>query len=254
MLSLEFLRGLFQDHKGLGYMRDVPDSRDLKVTARFGSTSGLPTSASAAHPSVQPRDQGMTNSCVGYSTSTALRLALLNDGKKVPNLSAFFAYYNSRRQTEDHSWLTDSGTYIRDAIKATRRFGICAADLWPHDYASVNKQPSWNAYRMAHDFRGVRNYYRVSNPDEVRLAIANGRPVVGGWAVNSAFTQMNGSDVIDAIDVGFIGNHAMVLEAYDDEGRFTLHNSWGRSWRNRGRALVTEGFVERMMDGWAIDT
>ena len=247
----DFLSLFNNKSKKFGYLFDDYDYRDYSYSEAFG-TLPIPREASVAVNGIEPRDQGQTNSCVGYSCSTALRLALHQDGVGVPALSAFFTYFNARKLSD--APVTDSGTYIRDAIKATQKFGICASKYWKHNEWKVNSQPDWNAYRMAHDFRGIRRYYRVNSADEVRQAIAAGRPVIGGWSVNYEFCQSEGPSSIDVIEDNYIGNHAMLIEGYDEDSNFTIHNSWGQSWRNGGRVKVTEAFIERMVDGWAIDT
>jgi hypothetical protein len=248
---VKFIWDFFKKERKLGYLFDPPDHRDLLFTENF-QASPTPESATTRVVGIEPRDQGGTNSCVGYACSTALRIALSKDGFTKPDLSAFFTYYNARRMSG--SVVVDTGTYIRDAIKATQKFGICSENVWEPNPWKVNRQPSWRAYRHGYDYKGIRGYYRVTSPEEVRSAIAKGKPVIGGWAIDSGFCESSGPSVVDVIQQNFIGNHAMLIESYGADGNFTLHNSWGTSWRNHGRVKVTENFIGRMVDGWAIDT
>lgn len=235
-----------------GWIPDVPDDRDILYTSMFRSAS-LPDSASVAHPDVAARDQWGTASCVGQALSQSIRLARYQDRVVVPPLSALFIYYNARK--EDGNQLFDEGTTLRSAIRAVRKLGVCADAYWPCEESRVAVRPAWQAYRMAHDLGGIRGYYRVDNiADSVRHAIAAGKPVMGGWYVDEEFTSSLGPSLIDRPSGRLVGGHAMVLDGYNEDGTFNLLNSWGIDWRQEGRARVTEAFVEKALDLWAIDT
>jgi hypothetical protein len=235
----------------LGYKEDPPDGRDLLIDA-LGLPSILPSKVSLADPRVPVRSQGPFQSCVGYAITTALDLAYLKDKRNVVDLSAEFVYYNARRGYTTYP--TDVGTYIREGMRSVVKLGCPPARLWTAD-AGINRQPSWNAYRYAYQGKGLRGYYRILRGDTeaVRKALAAGRPIVGGWKVDQAFLNGAGPTTVGEIRNDFIGGHAMVIDGYDRD-KFRLHNSWGTSWREGGKVWVTEGFVARGYDLWAVDT
>ena len=247
----------------LGYIKDHADSRD-RLLGMLSLSKDLPVRASVASKHVKPRNQGASQSCVGFSVSTAMRLAMIQDGRDPGDLSPWFPYYNGRRRyTPRGSRVTDVGTFIREVMRSVIRVGIPAADLWSPPAGGsarqftkfVNSQPDWMAYTYADQGRGARGYYRIprGRPDEVRQALANGKPVVGGWRVDREFLNPLGEEYIDDVGPDIVGGHAMVIEGYEYD-RFTLHNSWGRGYRRGGRVDVGEKFIAKGYDLWALDT
>lgn len=241
--------------RGLGCRPDPEDARDRELGQLLGvlASSPPPASASVAHPLVVPRDQGPTQSCTGQAVAQAVRLAYLAQGVECPDLSALAPYWWGRSEWGGER--VDDGSHLRTTIRAVQRFGCPSEEAWPFAAARVQRSPGWAATRDAYDRRGVRGYYRIvsGDVDGVRRAIAAGLPVVGGWRVDRPFTRSEGPLVIDAPQESTIGGHAVVLEDYEPDGTFGLLNSWGTSWRNGGRARVTETFVSLGQDLWAID-
>ncbi len=244
--------GALTGKRGLGYKRDKVDSRDLMLSA-LQLPEVVPTSASVLQKTIAIKNQGSTGSCVGQSVSNAIRLAyLVGNDEQCANLSALFVYYNSRK--EETTLISDTGTYIRDAIKSVQKFGVCPESKWAFSTLRVNRMPDWNAYRTAHDRRGLRGYYRIASGDldGVRRAIAHNRPVVAGWDVNQSFMDYSGVGSIGAQSAPYLGGHAMIIAAYTPSD-WTIVNSWGLKWGNLGTASVTDGFIRQAMDLWAID-
>lgn len=239
---------------GLGCLPDPEDSRDRPLGVLLGALadSPPPASASVRSPLVGPKNQAGTNSCTGMGASQGLREAFLFRGVECPELSALFPYFLGRAEFGGER--SDAGSYCRTTLKAVMRFGCAAESVWPFGAGKVNRQPSWGAFRSGHDLKGMRGYYRITggDVDGVRRAIADGRPVVGGWEVDRAFTETSGPLVIGGALGPVIGSHAVVIDGYGGDGTFDLLNSWGSSWRNNGRAFVTEEFIARGRDLWAI--
>jgi hypothetical protein len=252
MFGLNLSRFVLGQRRRLnGAHRDKPDSRDKLI--RLATLDDAIPSAATVDRGQPPEDQDGTGSCVGQSVTSAIWLAYMANGIDCPDLSALFAYYNGRRYHQ--TTVTDNGTGIRYVIKGSVRFGATTEDAWPFKPAAVNRKPGWNAYRLGHDRRGVRGYYRIPRGDlnAVRRAIANKLPVVAWWVVDKAFTSRTGPSVIGPCDESKrAGNHCMVIPSYYEKGEFGLLNSWG-AWRHNGRQRVTAEFVARGRDLWAID-
>jgi len=222
------------------------------MLSALGLATTPPPSADLRQPQVTPKDQLYTSSCTGQAWSQALRLAYLHAGIRCPDLSALFPYYGGRAEHDEER--TDAGSYLRTVAKAVMRFGCADEAAWPFRAGDVNKTPPWKAWRNANDRRGLRGYFRITPGDvgDVRSAIASGHPVVGGWAINDAFTKWNGTGVIQAQRGPFVGAHAMAIVAYAADGTFTLMNSWGTDWGRAGYAVVTDSFIANGSDLWAV--
>ncbi len=238
-----------------GYRKDPADARDRTFRALLGPIADEPPppSASVENMNVFPKDQGGTGSCVGQAWSQALRLAYLSAGIDCPELSALFQYFSNRAEWNGQH--ADEGSYLRSGAAAAMKFGCATEQAWPFFEAKVNVEPGWTAFKSAHDRRGVRSYHRVeASPDEVRRAIASGRPVVGGWQVDDAFMDYSGVGLIKRADPDrVLGGHALPITAYESDGTFRVLNSWGFSWGKSGYGICDEGFIRSGTDLWVVD-
>lgn len=231
--------------RGTGWLPDEPDARDDLAPL---SWMKAPESATLVHPAVTPRDQGRTSACVGFALAQAYELAAAHQGVLTGDLSPLFTYTLARLQDGTHG---DTGTRIRSAIKALGRHGIASERAWPMARRRLNKTPSFRAYRDAFDRRGLRRYYRVYGADQVRAALAQGFPVVGGWFVGREFLDYRGDGQVTHDPDGRNG-HALCVVGYAASG-FSLLNSWGTGWGSRGYARVTEDFIRHGRDLWALN-
>ncbi len=238
--------------RGVGWLKEEPDSRDMRIGALTLDPT-IPAAASLRHPAITVRDQDGTQSCVGHAWAQAIELAYAWHNTLTGDLSPLALYFWARASHGAAG--EDAGTYLRAAAKAVMRFGVPSERTWPFRASRVNVSPAWQAYRDAYDRRGLRGYYRVdaTDLDGIRKAIANGKPVVGGWRVDRAFTQFRGTGTIDMITGEIIGGHALCLMGYNADGTFEIINSWGTSFGNQGYAHVTEDFVSQGHDLWVLD-
>lgn len=245
----------FAPRRRLGCLPDPVDPRDFTLEALELSSARLPASASVAHPAVGIRDQGTTNSCVGFALTTAMRLALLRQGKAAPELSPYFVYFNARKHHQKAT-VVDTGTSLRAALLGAMRLGFCPEHVWPTLPGRINRGPEWAAFRAAHDFRGLRGYYRIDPGDfrGVRTALAAGFPVVAGFPVGQAFLDLRTRGPVTAFHAqNSVGGHALVIESYSGS-TFGSPGSWGIDHGQGGRLELTEGFMALAVDQWAIDT
>lgn len=194
------------------------------------------------------------NSCTGRVVH-ALRIGCVNHGRPGVELSGLHNYWLSR-----HLWGgtdRDRGSYIRDAIKALKRYGAAPAAAWPETALNVQRRPSMGAQRAAHKFTAFQGYYRVdpTRPEQLKSVLASGHALFGGWFVNEEFLDKSGPPVIDKLVPSLSLGHAMVIDGYAADGMFHMVNSW-RGWRGTqyaaSGAWLTEEFVAQGRDMWAI--
>jgi C1A family cysteine protease len=250
----DFFQNYVADRRRFGYKPDPVDLRDLSADGLGMRTSSLPGNYSLIHPAITPRSQSSTSSCVGFAWAQGLELAYARRGVMTGDLSPLFVYWLAR--ATHGATGRDDGTYLRAAAKAIRRFGCCRDAAHPFAVSRVNESPRWRAMRDGYDLRGLRGYYRVGGTDfrTIGAAIASGRPVVGGWAVDRTFQRFSGGSIVGPIDPkDSIGKHAMVIVGYDAHS-FTLLNSWGTGWGERGYARVSPAFIAQGIDLWVIDS
>jgi len=213
------------------YKPDLPDQRDHYFT---------PNPSVIAPPRVDLRsemtpveDQGNLGSC----TANAV-VGLIEHVDKVAanphyqNYSRFFVYYNERRLEGTIS--QDSGAYIRDAIKAMAKWGVCPELLWPYKI-----KPGAALYRDAAK-RKALEYLRVNQVhSEIQSALAEGFPVQIGFSVYESFESpevaRTGTVPMPKTTEQLLGGHSVVLVGYNTiDGTYLARNSWGRDWGVRG--------------------
>lgn len=236
---------------GTGCLPDRVDLRDIHIGA-VGLPTTPPDVCLPRHGLMPLYQEG--NSCTGRIVQ-AFRIGEVNHGRECPELSGLHNYWLSR-------WLwggqnRDSGSTIRDAVKALVAHGAATSAAWPESVWKVQSKPSAAAQRTAHKLRGLRGYYRLDqrNHTEIRQVLASGFAVFGGWRVNREFTNAGGPRTIDAIRSPDIAlGHAWIIDGYDRE-RYHMMNSW-LNWRGTehspSSAWMTRAFAAQAIDMWAI--
>lgn len=242
---------------GRGWLPDELDPRDMKlreVAEALGmpGATALPSAVNLRHPAIAARDQDGTEACVGFAWAQGLELAYAERGMLTGDLSPSWIYFLGRA-SRGRAGL-DAGMQLRDAAKAVVRFGCASEESCPFLPRKINLSPTWTAYRNAYDRKGVKGYYRIEAGDTeaVRIALAAGRPVVGGFQVDQSFVNFRGGNVFGQCRGEILGGHAVCLLGYDAQS-FTLINSWTERWGDGGYARVSPAFVEHGADLWAID-
>ena len=233
----------------LGYIPDAPDSRDHGLEKLSLSVS-VPAAFSMQDLVVEILDQGDTSKCVAHSFAQAIRIADRVAGTKAPQLSSRdFLYYNSLAY--DGGGFVDQGTQLRSCAKGLGKFGRPPESACPFKHDPLVDRPSWEAYREAFDHKGPSAYLRVTGLAQIRQALAASKPVVGGASVGNSIFDYAGGVYDPAPDEAKIGGHALTVVGYD-ASTFTIANSWGTSYGERGFMRVSARFMATFTDLWAI--
>jgi hypothetical protein len=241
---------------GLGYWPDPRDARDLPLSAL--GFSSAPPRYMLEERCVSIPAQGGTSSCVGQAVRQGFGIEEARWDANREAVAALGIYFNARAEHGMEAY--DAGTFLRTGIKSLVRFGPLRERDWPFDASKVNRRPSWNAYRRAHDGKGPRGYYRIDSTGDARLreiqsAIAAEHPVVFGTTVTETFMPHEGGALIERPPSGdpVVGGHAMCVVGYDAD-MYRIANSWGTSWRDGGFAWLRESYLtwEDTRDLWVI--
>lgn len=200
--------------------------------------------------------QGHLGSCTGQAVVGAYEL-LLN--KEVPDkfvdLSRLFVYYNARliENVVDE----DVGAYVRDAVKAVQKFGICAESVWPYHIQDFAITPSIDSYTDARH-RNIQKYFRITFFEDVLDALNKEMPVVFSMKVYESFDELYDYGTTAKMPEkgeSPIGAHAMCFVGYDLGKKVLLaRNSFGRDWGMNGYCYIPFDYVRtEVMDMWVFD-
>ncbi len=229
-------------HGGYGWVRDLPDARDLLYAApllRF--PHGLPPSVDLRRECPPVYDQGQLGSCTGNGIAGAIEFDQRKQGNKEYTPSRVFIYYNER--VIEGTVGQDSGAQIRDGVKSVAKLGAPPETDWPYDITKFADKPPPAAYTDAlQDI--VTSYSRVTNNlANMQGCLAEGYPFVFGFTVYESFESdavaQTGIVPMPAQGEQVLGGHAVLAVGYDDtQRRFIIRNSWGPTWGQAGYFVI----------------
>ena len=220
-----------------GWVRDLPDARDLIYAAPRPTVAALPAMVDLTSDFGPVYDQGQLGSCTGNALAAAFEFDLLK--QNLPDFipSRLFIYYNERRLEGTVS--SDSGAQIRDGVKTLVRQGVCPETAWPYDITKFADKPSAACYTDALTHQAT-SYQRVPRTlEQMKGCLAEGFPFVFGFTVYDSFESQDvaktGVVPMPSPDESVLGGHAVVAVGYDDaDERFRVRNSWGIGWGQEG--------------------
>lgn len=240
-----------------GCLPDIKDHRDL-LLARRSVPPPLQVDLFQWFPPVM--DQGPIGSCTAHGVTTAARYHIIKRGTTYDfPMSRLQLYYDSRMI--ENSVLSDSGAQIRDVIKTLAQRGVGHEDLWPYDTSHWPSKPPREVYDDAVQYKALA-YRRVSvNATALKLALASGNPVVVGISVyesfESASVEKTGMVPVPEHGEKLVGGHCMVVGGYGQRpGTFTVRNSWGDDWGDKGDCFIPEAYLGSDVyasDFWTLD-
>jgi hypothetical protein len=257
-----------------GWSGDVPDARDQPLLPPVGTALAGgeqpsvdlprgPAEAARVDWRVPVAAQQPLQSCVSCAVSSVVGHLDLPAGAAPagPGPSSLFLYYNTR--SVEGTGRCDNGSGIRSALKALNRYGVCTEQAWGPAHQFVERPPA-EAYENAY-YAGSVSYRRAfrlgSEPDAldlgpVRTALANGLPVLFGFAVYDSFRAAgDGAPVpLPRADERVLFGHAAVLVGHDGDA-FEAVNSWGPAWGREGRFELPAAYLaDRRLakDFWVI--
>ena len=248
-----------------GWRKDEKDTRDFlrvvqipkKLPPQFQLT-GLPP----------VYDQGQLGSCTANAIAAAVEFDMLKQKLADWTPSRLFIYYNERVMEGTVS--QDSGAQIRDGVKSINQLGVCPevsvktiskTAVWPYAISKFAVKPPATCYAEALDNVSLK-YERV-NQDVASLqaVLASGFPVVFGFNVYASFESaaVAKTGVVPMPKPGekVVGGHAVLLVGYDaTKGTFTVRNSWGASWGQKGYFTMPFAYItstKLASDFWTIE-
>ena len=225
------------------------------------------------------RHQGDISSCVGWSVgygAMTIERAIKNgwsDRRLISQKanSALFVYNQISKGN------CSMGISMPKALKLIQEKGNCLAKDFDFDINDCSRAIPLEVENKAIQYRiddYVPLFRSTATAEEkikqVKLVLAQEKPVVVGMTVLSNFYQIRAGDKTWLPSIGdktYAGGHAMVVVGYDDnkfnsalrpvpedmKGGFKLMNSWGKNWGDQGFIWVKYGhFAEYCKQAFAL--
>ena len=233
----------------LGWLPDVPDTRDIPFAAVFRVPRKLPARADLRAGCSPVEDQKNLGSCTAQALVGALEFIELKFGENenhFSDLSRLFVYYNERAAIGTVQ--EDSGAMLRTGIKTPKALGVCRESLWPYEVRRFTAKPTTACFTEAADHQ-VTAYQRLNTLAEMKACLAMGLPFVFGFAVYehvmSAAIARTGRLRLPGKSERMLGGHAVMAVGYNDRARMVLfRNSWGAAWGQSGYGQMPYTYLE----------
>ncbi len=268
------------ERRGLGWLPDHPDLRDLTANDKsvksmlkktsvpnLGATKKPPAKMDL-RPWCSPiENQGSLGSCTAHAGVGMIEYLEHRAFGKHIDASRRFLYKATR---ELAGFKGDSGAFLRNTMGAMRIFGVPPESYWPYAIADFDKEPPAFCYAFGQNFQAT-TYYRLDPPGtspknlltSIKAHIASKLPAMFGFTVyQSIWTAKGGMVPFPFAADKVAGGHAIMAVGYDDglkidnkhgtttRGALLFRNSWGPSWGDGGYGWLPYEYVLR---GLAID-
>ena len=142
----------------------------------------------------------------------------------------------------------DSGAEIRDGMKVLQQIGVPPEYLDPYIISHFKNKPSILAEKAAAKYK-ISKYYRVNTLNDMKLALAEGLPVVIGIAVYDSFEsdEVAKTGIVPMPNINtenLLGGHCMCISGFDDSKQWVItRNSWSTNWGDKGYCYLPYSFI-----------
>jgi C1A family cysteine protease len=237
-----------------GWLKDKPDSRDFRFTARPEIIAELPASADLRSSDTPILDQGSMGSCAAHAAVAVFEWLQKAKTSKFFQGSRMFIYKEARDLDGSTG---DVGTYLRSVASVMANEGVPPEAIWQYSSNLLNTEPT-AAVKTEAIKAHADSYWRLDGNTQnetinnIKAAVAtNGLPVMFGCTVYNSIFNTGSDGMIPAPGGSVAGGHAMAIMGYDDaKQRFLIKNSWGVGWGANGYGWLL--YSNDITDCWLI--
>lgn len=254
-----------REQRKFGWVRDIPDRRDLRVKMSKEEMRGvsLPSWVNLWTPPI--RNQASTSSCTGFASSSLYHYMLKFLNKQAFSPSPLFNYWFGRHVRRAGWENEDEGAMPRDVMQTMISNGVVPEEDWPfsENPKVINQRPPQTILAKAKQNKVIEGRYvrMLANDNLFHLknSLAQGLPFLVGVDVYSSFmdTGSDGRVPMPQTNETFEGGHLLYCNSYrNDIGCFGCPNSWGLEWGDKGVAWIPYPYIANAglaADFWRIE-
>lgn len=269
--------------KGMGWLPDMPDLRDLTVETgkikpiinKLGiekPTQSIPSSMDLKKYCSPVEDQGKLGSCTANAGVGMLEYFERKAYGKHIDASRLFLYKATRNLMQQTG---DTGAFLRTTMNALVLFGVLPEKFYPYNIEEFDNEPPAFCYAYAQNYQALK-YINLDPPetqkDELLLRIktnlAAGLTSMFGFTVyNSIWNAKDGKIPFPCGKEKVEGGHAIMAVGYDNNlqienpncdkkttGALLIRNSWGTKWGDEGYGWLPYEYVLKGLtqDWWTL--
>lgn len=197
-------------------------------------------------PEVTVKNQGSTGSCVAHACSSVVEF----HNKRQEGTDTIFStefIYGYRPA----GYYTGEGMVIRDALKTLQKVGDCPLTSLRGNnkcpQAMRNVSANLDILKTEAYPHRISTYAKVKTVDEIKQALMSFGYVVVSMPWHKNYKLRQGVYTYTSNETR--GYHCLVVYGWDERG-WLVHNSWGKSWGQKGKFVVPFDFKWR--EAWAI--
>jgi C1A family cysteine protease len=194
------------------------------------------------------KDQGQLGSCTAFAATGYLEYLYRRFKTGTPVFSPLFLYYKEREFDGDLGQ-GDTGSFGSTAFWVLHNTGVCLESTDPYNTSDYENAPTAAQITEAAKYR-VGAMHTVSSVDDIKHCIASQYPVLIGVSIYESFESgdWGGNWTMPAPSGSLLGGHEIYIHGYDDNNsRFTVRNSWGETWGNKGDFYLPYNLLEGIL-------
>lgn len=257
-LGLSLLPQLFAEDVGEGY---IPEPLEVMEKIPVSDTAflrhrGLPAAVDLSPNFPTPGNQGKQGSCVGFSTTYALK-TYHEKRKRNWNVNTPEHIFSPAWTYNQINKGRDRGAHIPHALELLIEKGAVPLSIMPYDANDYRTQPNAQQRQAALEYR-AKSYEQVPVHDieAIKAEIARGNPLaIGVYTGNDRRNCCRNNEVFDHFTQKRYMGHAMVLVGYDDRkvsplghrGAFKIMDSGGTHVGTGGFGWVSYQFAPQLL-------
>jgi hypothetical protein len=240
-----------------GQKRQIAEAKHKKAEIprlKRGPTFPEPTLRQIDHtPFMGPvRDQGNEGSIVGFAVAAALEYQIYSALAERVMISPRYLYYFAKLEgnLDPHS---DTGAWIKDAVKVLKRSGAVVEEVWPYKPGDLKAKPpkkieTGKKYKITKSFQ-------LTTVDEMKSALQSRGPIVVGITLHESIYTASKTGIVPAPATSEkeIGMIAVCLVGYDDHKKlFKFKHAWGTKWGEKGYGYLSYEYIKKFSaDSWS---